>query len=120
VLKHSSTHFFVKGVWVYNQRLKYQKYLRRNKPHHPHIWARFRILNEIGFSWYVDIKNETVATGLSIYDNDEDWLNKYKELKAYFKKYGHCLVPLVYDKNPQLGYVYLKITFKIHMKFGIS
>ena len=45
-------------------------------------------LSKIGFPWDL---------------NESYWINKYQELIAYKKEFGHTRVPWRWDKNPQLG-----------------
>ena len=36
--------------------------------------------------------------------DEEQWKQRLKELKAYKKKHGDCLIPYNYEQNPKLGY----------------
>ena len=51
-------------------------------------------MNEIDFVWEV---------GTTSKPNDTLWKQRLKELKAYKKKNGDCLVPCNYEQNRKLG-----------------
>ena len=81
------------GIWVGRQRQYYKKWLRG--VHTSITQERIDQLNEIDFVW-------EVAKGGSQKD-DALWKQRLKELKAYKKKYGDCLVPKTYEQNAKLG-----------------
>jgi len=72
------------GVWVKDQRYLYKK---KNKL----LPEQIKSLEGIGFAWVLK-KHEIVGL-------DE----RFKQLKEYKEKNGHCLVPQEYKVNPQLG-----------------
>ena len=52
---------------------------------------QIKSLEGIGFVWVLT-KHEIVG-----------WDERFKQLKEYKEKHGHCLVPEGYKANPQLG-----------------
>lgn len=72
--------------WVKRQRRQYKLMLEgRASTMTP---ERLQILNDIDFVWD---------------SHEAAWHEKLKELQAYRKHYGNCLVPSNYKKNPQLA-----------------
>jgi len=62
--------------WVVHQRHQY-KLLKENKKGSQMTQQRIETLQTINFKWA---------------PFDSDWMSRYKELAAYHKKHGHCLV----------------------------
>ena len=73
------------GSWVSTQRQQYKK----NKLS-PEQKDR---LEGIGFEWVLKKQEHSVGS----------WDERFKQLKEYREKKGHCLVPQKYKANPQLG-----------------
>ena len=75
--------------WCKNQKKAYAIYKRRKNQEHTNMTPeREEKLDAIGFCW-----NEHEAS----------WLRRYRELDAYRKHHGDCLVPQEYPANPSLA-----------------
>lgn len=68
------------GIWVSGQRYKY----KLNNLEEMHVQR----LEHLGFTWDI---NETI------------WNERFAELKEFKKIHGHCIVPITYKENKQLG-----------------
>eukprot|EP00591_Stephanopyxis_turris_P002160 CAMPEP_0195530098 /NCGR_PEP_ID=MMETSP0794_2-20130614/32856_1 /TAXON_ID=515487 /ORGANISM="Stephanopyxis turris, Strain CCMP 815" /LENGTH=292 /DNA_ID=CAMNT_0040661519 /DNA_START=41 /DNA_END=919 /DNA_ORIENTATION=- len=73
------------GIWVDNQRQQY-RLLREGRPSYI-TPERIRLLESLGFSWFLRDK----------------WNGRFAELEQYKAVHGNCLVPKEYTANPQLG-----------------
>jgi superfamily II DNA or RNA helicase len=71
------------GFWVQNQRTLYKLNKLSSE--------RITLLEGIGFEWTL------------IYQDEEIWKQRVKELKEFKKQYGDCQVPQTFPDNPQLG-----------------
>lgn len=70
------------GNWVSQQRQS-----RKNGTLHP---ERVRRLDEIGFDWRSDSRQE-------------EWATRLEQLRAYKKRFSNCRVPVKWKEDPQLG-----------------
>mmetsp|Transcript_1335 Transcript_1335/g.1924 ORF Transcript_1335/g.1924 Transcript_1335/m.1924 type:complete len:706 (-) Transcript_1335:274-2391(-) len=77
------------GHWVMTQRRQYHL-LSKGRPSSMSN-ARVEKLEALGFAWSIRMEPEKM------------WNQRYNELKAYKSKYGDCLVPQRFSKNPRLG-----------------
>ena len=81
------------GRWVHTQRKQYKKWLKG--VHSQLTQERIDQLNEIDFVWEV---------GIGVQNKDDTaWGQRLKELKAYKKKHGDCLVSKHDKHNAKLG-----------------
>lgn len=76
------------GTFVNRQRTEYRK-LQSGKPSSL-TQQRVDELNRLGFAW-------------TIRESHASWMDRFNELKEFRKANGHCNVPKVYAKNPNLG-----------------
>ena len=74
------------GRWVLSQRNRY----RKNKEQKSTSMAaeRIRALDSIGFDWGI---------------GKTDWSVRFEQLREFKVQFGHCLVPIRYSSNPELG-----------------
>jgi len=73
--------------WVAEQRKQYNLMQSGN---HTHITQeRIDLLNSIGFAWSAP---------------EAAWRRHFNDLKNYKEEHGNCLVPMHYEKSPQLGH----------------
>ena len=77
------------GAWVSMQRRQYANF----RSGEPSVMTsdRIKLLEKVGFEW---VSKET-AQGT--------WGAKFEELKTFKQQFGHCLVPIDWKENPQLG-----------------
>ena len=78
------------GQWVSTQRGYYRLY-QEGKPG-PMTAERIREIDSIGFDW-----------GLGKTDLEAIWSVRFQQLCEFNVQFGHCVVPLRYTANPQLG-----------------
>eukprot|EP00559_Dactyliosolen_fragilissimus_P000067 CAMPEP_0184873634 /NCGR_PEP_ID=MMETSP0580-20130426/41954_1 /TAXON_ID=1118495 /ORGANISM="Dactyliosolen fragilissimus" /LENGTH=390 /DNA_ID=CAMNT_0027376563 /DNA_START=422 /DNA_END=1591 /DNA_ORIENTATION=- len=71
------------GNWVDNQRVQYRK--RQLGDRSTMTSNRINMLEDIGFVWY---------------KHEDQWNEKYEELKAYKEKHGTCHVPMLPKPHP--------------------
>ena len=76
------------GTFVNRQRTEYRK-LQSGKPSSL-TQQRVDELNRLGFAW-------------TVRESHSSWMDRFTELKEFRKANGHCNVPKVYTKNPNLG-----------------
>ncbi|CAB9530545.1 helicase [Seminavis robusta] len=82
------------GKWVMRQREKRKNGILPD--------ARREALESIGFVWKVHKVEQNKETRKTQHV-DEKWQERYQSLVKFEKENGHCNVPKVYDKDPQLG-----------------
>ena len=81
------------GEWVSKQRVYYTQNQAGQKT--PLTEERIKQLDSIGFTWVIDRFNTPQL--------QEQWSDRFQELKDYKAQHGHCCVPFNYKENPQLG-----------------
>jgi hypothetical protein len=74
------------GLWTKEQR-RHFTLLKQGKPSHMTL-ERVKELDNVGFCWDT---------------HEASWLERFRELVAFKKRHGHCLVPTNYSENPKLG-----------------
>lgn len=72
--------------WICNQRAQYKLYQEGKKS--TLTFERIKALNDIQFDW-----GERITP----------WSSRFQELRQYKLLHGNCLVPQLYEENPQLG-----------------
>ena len=77
------------GTWVSDQRSNRRSH-QDGKPS-PMTEERIRVLNGISFDWGTS-KNDLVP-----------WSVRFQQLSEFKAQFGHCLVPIKYSANPDLG-----------------
>lgn len=77
------------GSWVSTQRRHYK--LKKAGKDAPLTQQRMDLLNMIGFVWATKDPRHV------------PWELRFNELSNYKTKFGHCLVPVSYEENPQLA-----------------
>ena len=83
------------GTWVNRQRTHY-RYMREGKPSSM-TSQRVKSLQDIGLKWNLNKHERSRST------YDAAWHEKYKELKIFKSREGHCNVPQHYSANESLG-----------------
>lgn len=89
------------GYWVKTQRTQYNLLKKRKRS--TMTASRIEALEAVGFSWN-GYTNRYKSGGRTPVRNDKKWLLRFRELQAYRKEHGNCLVPAKYEVNPKLGY----------------
>ena len=87
--------------WVKRQRYQYK--LKKEGKHSTLTDEREEALEQLGFTWE---------------SHREGWEEKFLELKAFKKTFGHCSVPSTFPDNPQLS-VWIQCQrrqFKLHQR----
>jgi hypothetical protein len=74
------------SAWAATQRREYIKWKQGEKA--AITQERINLLNSIDFDWN---------------PRESRWKTRIRELKEYQSKNGHCMVPVNYEQNPQLG-----------------
>jgi hypothetical protein len=74
------------GLWTKEQRRHYTL-LKQGKPSHM-THERVKELDDIRFCWDT---------------HEATWLERFRELVAFKKRHGHCMVPTSYAENLKLG-----------------
>ena len=85
------------GVWVSSQRQLYKLYTGVSKSKrrtNPLTKDRIDKLNALNFKWAIRSSSDTPRDG---------WNRRISELTEFKQMYGHCLIPSVFDANPELG-----------------
>ena len=76
------------GVWLRNQRTGYNLYKTKGKGRGM-TKERIQMLESLGVEWRINAKHVP-------------WQQRFEELKAYAKEYGHCSIPGTDMKHKQL------------------
>ena len=87
------------GIWVHNQRYNYKAYMLNKVSYHDEICPKMKkkmLLDEKRIKKLKQI-------GFMFEKSKEKWNYRYEELKKYKKKYGDCMIPENYKKNPSLA-----------------
>jgi hypothetical protein len=85
---HSSKRWKSLSLWVRNQRSQYIKYQKGKSKGCFLTKDRIQLLEEIGFQWHVQ--------------NDR-WMDQYRKLLEFQKKFGTVHVPTDYQDDPSLS-----------------